>query len=81
VGALSTAVPKPDDRRFDTLSHFDNFSDFFSVHFTHASSVNTEILGEAVHATTIDGPMTRYDTIAKGVMEEHAIVGGAVGDK
>jgi hypothetical protein len=43
--------------------------------------VNTEILGEAVHATTIDGPMTRYDTIAKGVMEEHAIVGGAVGDK
>jgi hypothetical protein len=43
--------------------------------------VNTEILGEAVYATTIDGPMTRYDTIAKGVMEEHAIVGGAVGDK
>ena len=60
------------------LSHFDNFCDFFGVHLTHASAVNTEILGEAVHAPTIDGPMTSYDTIAEGVMKKHAIVSGAM---
>ena len=81
VSALAPAVPKADDWRFDAFGHFDQFGDFLSVHFPHAASMYAEVLGETVNPSAVDCSVACYNTVAKGVVEEHAVVRGSMGDK
>ena len=51
------------------------------MHFAHASAVNAEILGKAVHSAPLDGALSSDNTVAEGLVEEHVVVVGSVRDE
>ena len=81
MGALSATVPHGDERRFGPLGHFNNFGYLERMHLAHAATVNAEVLGKTVHATTFNGSMASDHAVAERLMEEHVVVVGSVGDE
>tara|TARA_B100001778_G_C18178023_1_gene445595 strand:+ start:21 stop:284 length:264 start_codon:yes stop_codon:yes gene_type:complete len=81
VGSLAPAIPQSNDWCFDAFCHLDNFGDFLGVHFAHATAMDAEVLGEAVHPSSIDGAVASNDAITDGMVQKHAIVCRSMSDK
>ena len=78
---LTATVPHGDEGGFGPLRHLHHFGNFECVHFAHASTMNAEILCEAVHPSTLYGSLAGNNAVAERLVKKHVVVIGSMGHK